>query len=102
MRLRAQYRTESRGDTGSKGATRGVMIAGRAWQWLSAHEHRRRMPHSGVLAVDVASLSARGPHVLVGATHCLCHTYAQPLKSRAKGELERALLGMLVHARRRG
>ena len=28
--------------------------------------HRRQLPHAGVLAVDIASLSGAGPHVLVG------------------------------------
>ena len=31
-------------------------------------QHRRRLPHAGVLAVDLAALGTTGPRVLVGAT----------------------------------
>ena len=69
---------------------------------LRSKQHRRRMPHAGVLAADLVSLSSAGPHMLVGATQQPGWTYAEPVRSRAAACLRDPLLRMLLDAKRRG
>ena len=69
---------------------------------LRSDPHHRRMPHPGVLAVDIASLTVSGPHVLVGATQMPGFTYAEAVRSRAAVDLRAPLLRMILEARSRG
>ena len=69
---------------------------------LRSAQHRRRPPHQGVLAVDLASVSPQGPHVMVGATQSPGYTYAQPLRSRAARDLRDPLFKIILAARQRG
>ena len=69
---------------------------------LRSEQHRRRMPHAGVLAVDLVSLDATGPIMLVGATQQPGWTYAEPVRSRAAESLREPLLRMVLEAKRRG
>ena len=66
---------------------------------LPSSPHFRRLPHDGVLAVDIASLSAHGPYVPVGAAQAPGHTYAQPLRSRAASDIRDPLLRMVAEAK---
>ena len=69
---------------------------------LRSAQHRRRPPHQGVLAVDVAALSGAEPHVLVGATQQPGWTYAEPTQGKAAWQLRDPLLRMVAAARARG
>ena len=48
---------------------------------LRSSKHARRLPHAATLAVDIVSMGASGPHVLVGATQQPGWVYAEPLQS---------------------
>ena len=69
---------------------------------MRSKQHRRRLPHTGTLSVDVAALSQGGPYVLVGATQAPGYTYAERLPGRSAKCLVGPLLRMLAAARRRG
>ena len=69
---------------------------------MRSAQHRRMMPHAGVLAVDLVSLSVSGPHVLVGATQQPGWAYAEPVRSRAASCMREPLLRMVIEAKRRG
>ena len=69
---------------------------------MRSRQHARRLPHTGTLAVDIASLSQDGPHVLVGATQTPGYTYAEQLTGKSAEVLAAPLLRMLAAARRRG
>ena len=69
---------------------------------LRSAAHMRCMPHVGVLALDIAMLSASGPFVLVGSTQAPGRTYAEPLRGRAARDLRTPLLRMLAAARENG
>ena len=69
---------------------------------MRSQQHRRRLPHAGALAVDVAAVEKGGPYVLVGATQVPGWVYAEPLRSKAARDLRAPLLRMLASARTRG
>ena len=65
-------------------------------------KHQRRIPHAGVLAVDLAMLGPAGPHVLVGATQLPGWTYAEPVKGKSADSMHAPLLRMIQNAKQRG
>ena len=65
-------------------------------------QHRRQLPHAGVLAVDLVSLTTSGPHVLVGATQQPGWAYAEPVRTRSAAGLRDPLLRMVLAAKTRG
>ena len=69
---------------------------------LRSTQHRRRPPHAGVLAVDIAALGGAGPYVLVGATQQPGWVYAEPTHGKAAWQLREPLLRMVAAARARG
>ena len=69
---------------------------------LRSTPRRRRLPHTGVLAIDIASVGVGGPSVLVGATQQPGWTYAEPVKARSAECLRAPLLRMISSARARG
>ena len=69
---------------------------------LRSAQHRRQLPHAGVLAVDLASLGMSGPHVLVGATQLPGWQYAEPVRSKSAADLRAPLLHMVQDAKTRG
>ena len=64
--------------------------------------HLRRLPHAGVLAVDLAALGNSGPRVLVGATQRPGWTYAEPVRGKSADQLRAPLLRMVQDAMQRG
>ena len=69
---------------------------------LRSSPHRRRLPHTGVLAIDIAPISTNGPSVLVGATQQPGWTYAEPIRGRSAECLRAPLLRILAQAMERG
>ena len=60
--------------------------------------HKRRLPHAGVLSVDLAALGTSGPRVLVGATQLPGWAYAEPVRGKASSDLRIPLLRMVREA----
>ena len=69
---------------------------------MRSEQHRRRLPHAGVLAVDILSMGTAGPHMLVGATQLPGWVYAEPVRGKSAADLRAPVLRMLLSARGRG
>ena len=64
--------------------------------------HHRRLPHSGVLAIDLVALGTSGPRVLVGTTQLPGWTYAGQARGKAAADLRGPVLRMVNEAKLRG
>ena len=69
---------------------------------MRSTQHRRRLPHAGVLAIDLAALGTGGPRVLVGVTQLPGWTYAEPVRGKAAADLREPVLRMVAEAKQRG
>ena len=48
---------------------------------MRTEQHRRQLPHAGALAVDLTSVTNRGPYILVGTTQLPEWTYAGQVRT---------------------